>query len=252
MGLVLRLCGIFPVRPWTKTGRKTVLHIFPPQWIVSGRVYIHDGTLTKPTTNGLVNFDMNRAGGLNTPDELNFLDNGLAQVRVHPPCASPALLRCAYRCLKGARICMPPASGLGQFIGVAGRSFQGGALYQNTASQALWTKWMGWLAQYRSILAADLVHVRKPSGRSWDSMMHVDATAVPGEPRGFAIFFNPTNATVAVSTTLSVYYCGFAPTAVVTATFANGTIAALPQDGLFGLPLSFQLPQRGYDWVALA
>jgi hypothetical protein len=55
---------------------------------------------------------------MTTPDELNFLDNGLAQ-----------------------------------FLGVAGRSFQYGALYQNAESKALWTKWMGVLQQYRSIVS---------------------------------------------------------------------------------------------------
>lgn len=44
------------------------------------RVYIHDGTFWKPPTNGDINFDLNRAGSMTTPDELNFLDNGLAQV----------------------------------------------------------------------------------------------------------------------------------------------------------------------------
>lgn len=139
-----------------------------------------------------------------------------------------------------------------QFIGVAGRSFQNGALYLNAASQALWVKWMGWLEQYRSILAADIVHVRKPTGRAWDAMMHVDATAAPGQPRGFAVFFNPTNASAAVVTTLPVYYCGFAPAAAIAATFSNGSTAQLPQDGFFGLPLTFTLAPRGYEWVALA
>lgn len=139
-----------------------------------------------------------------------------------------------------------------QFIGIAGRTFQNGALYQNNASQALWIKWMGWLEKYRSILAADLVHVKKPTGRSWDAMMHVDPTASQGSPRAFAVFFNPSAATVQVSTTLSVYYCGLAPSAPVTATFMNGTVATLAQDGFFGLPLTFTLQARGFDWVALA
>jgi hypothetical protein len=111
---------------------------------------------------------------------------------------------------------------------------------------------MGWLEKYRSILAADLVHVRKPSGRSWDAMMHADATAASGQPRGFALFFNPTNSSVDVVTSLSIYYCGFSPTAQVLATFSNGTSTAMQQDGFFGLPLSFTLAPRGFEWVALA
>ena len=139
-----------------------------------------------------------------------------------------------------------------QFIGTAGRTFQNGALYQNNASQALWVKWMGWLERYRSILAADIVHVRKPTGRSWDALMHVDPTAPLGSPRAFAIFFNPTNTTLNFSTTLSVYYCGFTASAPVSVTFMNGTESVLAQNGFFGLSLALQLQPRSYDWIVLA
>jgi hypothetical protein len=187
------------------------------EWLVSGRVYIHDGTFWKPPTNGGINFDLNRAGAMASADDLQFLDTGLAQ-----------------------------------FIGVAGRYFQYGALFENAASKALWVKWMGILERYRRILAADIVHVRRPTGREWDAMMHADPTAPPGEPRGFALFFNPLNASVAVATDLSVYYCGFAPGATVHTLWANGTSAAVPQDAFFNLRVATMLPPRGYDFVVLS
>lgn len=187
------------------------------EWLVTGRVYIHDGTLWKPPTNGAINMDMNRAGSMTSVDDLAFLDAGLAQ-----------------------------------FLGVAGRSFQYGALYLNAASQALWVKWSGWLQQYRSILAADIIHIRKPDGRSWDAMMHADPTAGEGEPKGFALFFNPTNRTIAIDFGLSVYYCGFVPGASVSMQWMNGTTLSVQQDPFFNLPVSIVLGPRGYDWVALS
>ena len=187
------------------------------EWLVTGRVYIHDGTLWKPPTNGAINLDLDRAGAMATADDLQFLDTGLAQ-----------------------------------FLGVAGRAFQYGALYRNNASEAIWVKWMGLLQQYRAILAADIIHIRKPTGRSWDAMMHADATAAPGMTRGFALFFNPTNASLPVAVRLSVYYCGFPPGAAVSMLWSNGTSASVPQDAFFGLPVSITLAPRGYDWVALS
>ena len=186
------------------------------EWLVTGRVYIHDGTLWKPPTNGAINFDLNRAGPMASLDDLQFLDTGLAQ-----------------------------------FLGVAGRAFQHGALYQNNASQALWVKWMGWLEQYRSILAADIIHIRKPTGRGWDAMMHADPTAPAGVPKGFALFFNPLNASLPVAMRLPVYYCGLGAGAV-TMQWMNGSSAAMPQDAFFSLPVAIVLPPRGYDWVALS
>jgi hypothetical protein len=143
-------------------------------------------------------------------------------------------------------------TGLAQFIGVAGRFFQYGALFENGASQALWIKWMGLLEKYRRLLAADIVHVRRPTGRTWDAMMHADPTAPPGEPKGLAIFFNPTNATMAVNTALSVYYCGFVPGAAVNMLFSNGTSNKVTQDAFFNLPVATVLPPRGYDFIVLS
>ena len=187
------------------------------EWLVTGRVYIHDGTLWKPPTNGAINLDLDRAGAMTTPDDLQFLDTGLAQ-----------------------------------FLGVAGRAFQYGALFRNNASEAIWVKWMGLLQQYRGILAADIIHIRKPTGRSWDAMMHADATAAAGAPRGFALFFNPTNSSMPVALRLPVYYCGFPPGATVRMVWSNGTSASVPQDAFFSLPVSITLAPRGYDWVALS
>lgn len=187
------------------------------EWLVTGRVYIHDGTFWKPPTNGAINLDLNRAGSMSSDDDLAFLDVGLAQ-----------------------------------FLGVAGRSFQYGALYQNSASQALWVKWMGWLQQYRSILASDIIHIRKPDGRSWDAMMHVDPTSKDGDPKGFALFFNPTNSTIAVNFGLSVYYCGFEPGTSVNMLWMNGTSANIQQEAFFTLPVASVLKPRGYDWVVLS
>ena len=110
----------------------------PWTWLLLGRTYIHDGTYWKPPTNGGVNFDLNRAGDMATPEELQFYDTGMAT-----------------------------------FIGAAGRDFQGGVLYKNNASKAIITKWMAILNKYRAVLNGDIVHVVKPSGRSWDAMMHV-------------------------------------------------------------------------------
>jgi hypothetical protein len=187
------------------------------EWLLMGRVYAYDGTLWKSPTNGLMPFDLNRAGAMSSADDLNWLDNGLSV-----------------------------------FLGLAGRNFQGGALWQNNASQALWMQWQAVFASYRSILNADIVHIRKPTGRSWDAVLHADPEAPEGEAKGFALFWNPTLSPIALSTSLSVYYCGFAAGASVNAAWRDGTKQQLAQDAFFGLPVVRTLPPQSYDWVALS
>jgi hypothetical protein len=188
------------------------------EWLLMGRVYAYDGTLWKSPTNGLMPFDLNRAGAMASADDLNWLDNGFAT-----------------------------------FVGLAGRNFQGGALWQNAASQAIVKMWGATLSTYRSILNADVIHLRKPTGRSWDAILHADPQAPAGQPKGFALLYNPTLAPIVLNTTLSVYYCGFAPGgAPVAALFKDGSTASLPVDAFFGIPLTRTLPAQSYDWIVLS
>jgi hypothetical protein len=188
------------------------------EWLLMGRVYAYDGTLWKSPTNGLMPFDLNRAGPMSSADDLNWLDNGFSV-----------------------------------FVGLAGRNFQNGALWQNAASQAIVMGWAGVMTKYRSILNADIIHLRKPTGRSWDAVLHADPQAPQGEPKGFALLWNPTLSPIVLNTTLSVYYCGFAPGGpAVSALWKDGTQQQLTVDMFFGVPVARTLAPQSYDWVVLS
>ena len=144
-------------------------------------------------------------------------------------------------------------TGLATFIGAAGREFQGGALWQNDASKALLLKWTATLKRFRAVLNGDIVHVLKPSGRKFDALLHVLPSAAPGEPKGFALFYNPsTTAAANVSTALSVYYCGFDAGASVAVEWDTGDVEHVVQDAFFNLRLSRSVPPLGYAWAALS
>jgi hypothetical protein len=191
----------------------------PWTWLLLGRLYIHDGTFWKPTTNGDVCFDLNRAGNMSTPDELQYLDTGLAT-----------------------------------FLGAAGRCFQGGPLWLNDASRAIVTRWTAVFDKYRALLNGDVVHVRKPDGRGWDAMMHVLPSAAAGEPRAFAIFFNPLATRAAsVNTSLCVYYANFpSGPAPVRVEWDDGEVEQATQDAAFSVRLSRSVPAHGYAWAVLS
>jgi ketol-acid reductoisomerase len=171
----------------------------------------------KPTTNGFVGFDLSRAGNMTTPDELQFLDSGLAT-----------------------------------FIAAAGRNFNSAPLWQNNASQAIFLRWMAVFDTNRAVLNGDIVHVKRPDGRNWDAMMHVLPTAAPGAPRGFAIFYNPTASATNLSTALGVYYCGFEPGATVRAEYDDGSVEQLQQDAGFSVRVRRAIPARGYTYAILS
>ena len=72
------------------------------------------------------------------------------------------------------------------------------------------SKYVAWNKQHRRILNGDILHVRRPTGRSWDCVGHADpAPPVPGrDPRGLFLFFNPTASAVNTTAWLPVYYTG--------------------------------------------
>jgi hypothetical protein len=189
------------------------------EWLLLGRTYAYDGTLWKTPTNGLMPADVNRAGPMASADDLAWLDAMFAT-----------------------------------FLGLAGRNFQGGPLWLNPASRAIAVGWGATFNAYRRVLNGDVIHVRKPTGRSWDAVMHVDPDAPAGAPRAFLLLFNPTRAALAVNTTtaVSAYYAGASPGDVLKATWKDGTVTALTVAADYTLPVARSLPALGYDWVALA
>ena len=203
-------------RPPTQDAWNTLTE--PWTWLLLGRTYVYDGTMHKTPTNGGMCYDLSRAGSMNTTDELRFFNTSLSV-----------------------------------FLGAAGRCFLGGDLYQNAASEAILRQWMGTLNRFRDVLNGDIVHVKKPNGRSWDAMLHVLPTAAPGAVRGFVIFWNPSMALEAlVSTNLSVYYCGFAPGASVRVEWSDGSVEQVQQDAFFGIALRTTVEAKGYAWAALS
>ena len=73
-------------------------------------------------------------------------------------------------------------------------------------------KWADFYKKYRLILDADLIHVRRPDGRSIDCMLHAD---VQISPCGLAMLYNPTHTAQQITLTLPLYYTGLSEIAKI-------------------------------------
>jgi hypothetical protein len=79
------------------------------------------------------------------------------------------------------------------------------------AAKALLTKYTAWNKQHRCILGADIVHVRRATGRPWDCIGHADPTCTASEAacvRGLFLFSNPTANNYSTRVTLPLRYTG--------------------------------------------
>lgn len=120
--------------------------------------------------------------------------------------------------------------------------YRGPRLYDTDSTEALVARTIRWYKQYRDILNADIIHLRRPDGRDWDGILHVDPR---GRVKGFLLVYNPLDEPLTRTITVPLYYAGLAG--------KTATVSAIPHrvpaDG--NLQLQVKIPARGYSWYAI-
>jgi hypothetical protein len=91
-------------------------------------------------------------------------------------------------------------------------AWRGERLYDTDETKAVVKKWVSFYKAHRAILNSDVVHLRRPDGRDWDGMLHVN----PGhEICGMAMLYNPTPTEIVREIDVPLYYTGLTSEAVV-------------------------------------
>lgn len=89
-------------------------------------------------------------------------------------------------------------------------TWRGTRLYDTEETRLAVKKWVDFYKRYRAILNSDIIHLRRPDGRDWDGILHVNPKL---EIRGFAMIYNPLNEEIKREIRLPLYYTGLAATA---------------------------------------
>lgn len=83
--------------------------------------------------------------------------------------------------------------------------YRGFRLYDTERTKEAVKEVISWYKEHRDILNSDIIHLRRPDGKDWDGIMHVN----PGlEEKGFAMLYNPTNKEITRVIKLPLYYTG--------------------------------------------
>ena len=90
--------------------------------------------------------------------------------------------------------------------------YRGPRLFDAEETKAVVKRWVDFLKKYRPILESDLIHVRRPDGRSIDCMLHANAQI---SPCGLAMLYNPTRRVQEMTLKLPVYYTGLSDVAKI-------------------------------------
>lgn len=124
--------------------------------------------------------------------------------------------------------------------------WRGPRLYDTDATRDLVKGWVDFYTAHRAILDSDIIHLRRPDGRDWDGILHVNPRL---SERGLAMFFNPLGEPMVRTVRLPVYYTGLKDRAVVRhSDGAKETIAIGPA---FMLETRVAIPASGNAWLVL-
>jgi hypothetical protein len=130
--------------------------------------------------------------------------------------------------------------------------------------QQIYASWAAFYARYRRILTSPLsLHLSRPTSRSLEAVVHVDADAA-APVRALLAVVNPTGVAQAATVAVPLYYAGLAPGArvnVSTVSPANGSGTAAPvfirtavvgvQGAFTDVPVAVDVPARAYSLFIL-
>ncbi len=125
--------------------------------------------------------------------------------------------------------------------------YRGFRLYDTPEVQAVVAKWVSIYKEYRDIINADIIHIRRPDGQSIDAFMHASA-ALP-QHKGFLAAFNPTSATLTQTLPVPLYYTGITTTARILAEGQQPINYTLARD--YSVLLSVTIPAQSVTWFSI-
>ncbi|MGJ1420941.1 alpha-galactosidase [Sphingobacterium spiritivorum] len=124
--------------------------------------------------------------------------------------------------------------------------YRGPRLYDTDRTKRMVTEVVDWYKKYRTILNADVVHLRRPDGRDWDGILHVDPQ---GKDKGLAVLYNPTKSAITRTVRLPVYYTGLSKT--VTLSEQEGKARQLNVDAQGMVAYTVAIPAESYTWLMI-
>ncbi|MGN6494357.1 MAG: alpha-galactosidase [Agriterribacter sp.] len=124
--------------------------------------------------------------------------------------------------------------------------YRGPRLYDTDSTKKLVHGVIAWYKKYRDILNADIIHLRRPDGRDWDGIMHVDASL---PQKALAMLYNPLDTPVKRKMKLPLYYTGLNKTAKISIKANNPVTHTL--NSAAEAFVEVEIPAQGYTWLVV-
>ncbi|MDP4205028.1 MAG: hypothetical protein Q8859_03440 [Bacteroidota bacterium] len=121
--------------------------------------------------------------------------------------------------------------------------YRGPKLYDAPETEELVRYWTGFYKKHRRILDADIIHVRRPDGKDYDAILHVDPS---GEEKGLLMIYNPLNEPIEREIRVSLYYTGLQD--IVNVSEKDGKPVKLKCNRDYSINLKISIPAHSQTW----
>lgn len=124
--------------------------------------------------------------------------------------------------------------------------YRGPRLYDTPKTKAVVTNVINWYKKYREILNSDVLHLRRPSGRDWDGIMHVNPNL---KEKAMVMVYNPLGKDIERELELPLYYTGLTNFAMVRE--KEGASKRYKLDRDYSIKVKVRIPANSYSWLVI-
>ena len=124
--------------------------------------------------------------------------------------------------------------------------YRGPQLYDAPETKELVEKWVNFYKKHREILDSDIIHLRRPNGRDWDGILHVNPE---GEEKGLIMLYNPLEKSITREIKIPVYYTGLHQNVLLEDKFGNTQNLSVNRN--YEITIKVTIPEKGYNFFVL-
>lgn len=124
--------------------------------------------------------------------------------------------------------------------------YRGPQLYDSPQTQEVVKHWVGFYKKHREVLDGDIVHLRRPDGRDYDAILHVNPS---GAEKGLLMIHNPLNEPIKRDLRVSLYYTGVEGSALVSEQDGKARKMKVAPNG--ELLLQVEIPAKSQTWFVI-
>ncbi len=124
--------------------------------------------------------------------------------------------------------------------------YRGPRLYDTDETKKVVVDQISHYKKYRELLNSDIIHLKRPDGRSWDGFMHVNPQL---KNKALVMLFNPTSRIIKEKVKLPLYYTGLIDE--VTIIEKEKFTKKLHLNRNFEAEVEIEIPAKGYTWYVI-